>query len=200
MTQDRLKKPFKNANTSKAANEKPEIALFHISEILTLQTGRTVVSKTRSRPDGQTEHFENNVFPLAKLMEFLTGVNMTDPEKEVGEILIENPDDRQSPFSVVDSQRLPPERRHFYNGQRMVEHARLAENNLRDQPNMEWLSSVVFPEKEFDTIPPNKESRNAFCQKWVEDMAQQHGEWHMLVSHRLSHKPAVDPLPTPNLH
>lgn len=200
MKQASAREPFKTAGEPEAPCRESDAGIFHISEVLTLLTRRGVTSRTRTRPDGQTESFGNSRFVLARLMEFLTGVNMTNPGLETSPVLVRTSNDSQPSLSVVNPDSVSPTPEYLYDGQAMLDHANQAKTALRNQPGMEWLATIEFPKQEYAAVPQTFEDLNAFCQKWIEQMAAQHGAWHVLVSPaNLARKPDSAG-PSRNLH
>lgn len=166
--------------------------IFHISKILTPHTGFTVVSKERLTPDGKTETFRSSGFPLARLAEFLTGINMTNPREDDSVALTVNPHET----GFADPESLPAQRQ-VYDARTLLENANNAKAALYRQSGLEWLATVQFPEKEFARVfESSPEVGPAFCEQWVAQLAERFGAWHMLTPP----SPRVETAPALHLH
>lgn len=151
---DSLKFPFDRVAPD-SSRERPA-SQFHISEILTLHTGITVISKERTRLDGIEEVFQSNITPLARPITFLT-------QKEIFAL-----NEDMEPRVDVEG------------GEMMLDNAALAKENLARQPGFEWLKDVQFPSED---LPQTKDVDvlQEFCDRWVERLAEKYGAWHVLV-------------------
>ncbi|HRC26423.1 MAG TPA: hypothetical protein PKX87_03220 [Alphaproteobacteria bacterium] len=177
MKTKKVKTEFQEAGLGPSPAKEDSLKVFHISEILTLHTGVMLADTERQTPDGRTERFNSNVFPLARLAEFLTGVNMTNYRESDSPILIVS-DERTE---LADPQSLSTQRQ-LYDPRALLTHADEARKALRKQPGLEWLAAIRFPENELEDIrKSDPESVPNFCRAWVHEMAQRYGEWHMLT-------------------